>query len=522
MMIQSITGEHIFITCPEDLAKKLGAVWVASRQVWRVPNNVGALRELHNAGFQEATHIGKEKAAARYQFLEKKKGVPSLYPTFNQNLRPYQMVDASFLLQGKAFGVFNEQRTGKSPTTVQVLQTINKRALIIVPASLLLNWEKEVKEWSNLKVTVVNATPKKRLEIYQNYKEGVLIISKDTAKNDLNHILQLKYDVVVLDEAHYLRNYKTVQSQAVYKIGAKAEHRYALTGTPATNKPSDVFGILKFLYPARFSSYWQFVERYFEVKEGFFGKVIGEFKSKLRKQEFFELVETISIQRKRSEVMQWLPPKQYQTITLEMDKKQRKVYDEMAETFMVEESELDASTVLAQLTRLRQLALAPTSVQVAAPSVKEKFIKEWIEDNPKEPVVIFSNFSTYLKTLHKEVKGSLIITGTNTPAEKQKAVEDFQSGKSNVLFANTVSAGTGFTLDRAGTIIFLDKPYTTTEVKQAEDRIVATTQASNQSALIISLVCKDSIDEKIEHMLKHKMNITQIVNDYKKEKGLLK
>lgn len=521
--IKEMTTEHIFLECNAMQGKQLGATYVASSDSWRVPNNVGALRELHIMGLQ-VTQLGNNKAKQRYDFLEKKYGVPSLYPTFNQNLRPYQMEDASFLLQGKAFGVFNEMRTGKTPTMIQTIASIGKRTLLVVPASLILNWESEIKKWSDIRTIVVNTTPKKRLDLYQEMamEGGVLIISKDTAKRDLQKLQELTYDVIVLDEAHYLRNYKTMQSQAIYKLGRQASHRYALTGTPATNKPSDVFGILKFLYPSRFTSYWQFVERYFTVEDGFWGKKIGEFKTKLRKREFFETLETVSIQRKRKDVMQWLPPKQYQTIPLEMGAKQRKAYDQMLDTFQVEGTEIDASTVLAQLTRLRQLSLAPSSLQVNAPSIKEEFIKEWVADNPREPVLIFSNFSTYLKTLHKDVKGSLIITGENTAKEKQQAVDDFQGGKSNVLFANIQAGGTGLTLDRAGTVIFLDRSYEPTLNAQAEDRLVATTQESNQAALIIDLVCKDSVDEKINYMVKNKISITKIVNDYRSVKEFLK
>lgn len=523
MKITEMTNEHIFIECDERTGNKLDGIWLRARGVYRIPNNLGALRDLHNLGLP-VTEYGVKRMKERAKFLEKKQGVEHLYPSFNQNLRPYQMADASYLLQGKAFGVFNEQRTGKTPTMIQVIQARRKNTLLVVPSSLILNWESEIKRWSDLEVTVVNTTPKFRPDIYKHFKQvgGVLIVSKDVAKKDMDQIRDLPYEVIILDEAHYLRNYKTMQSQTVYKLGAKAEYRYALTGTPATNKPSDVYGILQFLYPSRFTSYWQFVERYFVVKDGAFAKVIGDFKSKARRMEFFEMIETISIQRKRKDVMKWLPPKQYQEVKLEMDKRQRKVYDQMFHTFEVEDTEVDAPTVLAQLTRLRQLALAPSSLEVKAPSIKEKFVLEWIENNPKEAVVIFSNFSTYLKTLQKDVQGSLILTGTNTPQERQKAVQDFQSGKSNVLFANIQAGGVGLTLDRAGTIIFLDRAYEPTLNAQAEDRIVATTEESNQSALIIDLVCKDSVDEKIQYALKNKISITKIVNDYKSLREFLK
>jgi SNF2 family DNA or RNA helicase len=90
----------------------------------------------------------------------------------------------------------------------------------------------------------------------------------------------------------------------------------------------------------------------------------------------------------------------YQTIPLEMPSKQRKAYEEMLHLFTVEEAGVDAPSVLAQLTRLRQICLAPELLGIAAPSAKEQFILEWLENNPNEQVIIFSNFSSYLKKLH--------------------------------------------------------------------------------------------------------------------------
>lgn len=178
MKITELTSEHIFVECDAIIGNKLGAVYVKSRKLYRLPNNLGALRELHAMGLPVIDY-GVRRMKERARFLAKKKGVPHLYPSFNQNLRPYQMADASYLLQGKAFGVFNEQRTGKSPTMVQVIESLGKTTILIVPASLILNWEQEFLKWSNIVPTVVNTTPKFRKEIYKNFKGGVLIISKD-------------------------------------------------------------------------------------------------------------------------------------------------------------------------------------------------------------------------------------------------------------------------------------------------------------------------------------------------------
>jgi SWI/SNF-related matrix-associated actin-dependent regulator 1 of chromatin subfamily A len=326
-----------------------------------------------------------------------------------------------------------------------------------------------------------------------------------------------------VDEAHFLRNYQSKQSKAIFKLGKNAVKRLALTGTPAVNKGDDLYGILHFLYPDRFSSYWQFVDRYFNTWETPWGQ--REVKGYKRKEELQEILDLISVQRKRSEVMAWIPPKQYQTIEVEMDAKQRKAYNSMLNTFTIEEDgeiKADAPSVLAQLTRLRQICLHPGLLDIDSPSAKENFILEWLEDNPNEQVIIFSNFSSYLKHLHKKIGGDCqLIIGETSKDLRQNIVDMFQTGGVKVILANIQAAGVGLTLDAASTVIFLDRDYIPANNQQAEDRIVPTTENSNQRCTIIDVVCKDSIDEKINDILKKKKSVIEVVNNYKGIKELI-
>jgi SNF2 family DNA or RNA helicase len=334
----------------------------------------------------------------------------------------------------------------------------------------------------------------------------------------------MQFDGMIVDEGHFLNSYKSQQSKAVYRIGKKADKRMILTGTPVKNEGSEIYGILHFLYPSRFSSYWAFVERYFKTWDSPWG--VREVSGYKRKEELQEILDLISVQRKRSEVMQWIPPKQYQTIALQMDSKQRKAYDEMLHMFTVEEADLDAPSVLAQLTRLRQICLAPELLNIAAPSAKEHFILEWLENNPNEQVIIFSNFSSYLTNLRtllwkKQYKVD-IITGKTAKERRKFVVDEFQEGKCNILLANIQAAGVGLTLDKASTVIFLDRAYTVAENQQAEDRAVATTENSNQDCMIIDVVCENSIDEHINDILSKKKSVIEVVNNYKSIKALVR
>lgn len=516
-----IERDWIYLDCNPQQAKKLDAVWVKSRGKYRLPNTLGALRELKDLGFDVASVIYK-KSKAREMLLDKKNSV--LCPGYDERLRKYQRQDIFYLQKVAHPAIFNEPRTGKTPTTLKLIESMafgDVKVVIICPASLVLNWDKEVRTWTDYPVISVSGTKKKREKIYNawNSNKGCLVLSKDTAKVDYD-LIDTTDCVLVVDEAHFLRNHRTAQSKAIFHLGKKAAKRIALTGTPATNHPKDVWGILHFLYPDRFSSYWQFIDRYFKTWDAPWGsREVGKLK---REQEFTEILELISVQRKRKDIMKWIPKKQYQTIELEMDKKQRKAYDEMITMFTVEEAGVDAPSLLAQITRLRQICLAPEVLGIQAPSAKEKFIMEWLDDNPNTPVVIFSNFSSYLVRLQRKIKGSKLVIGETSKQDRQKAVEELQAGEIKVILANIEAAGTGLTLDNAETVIFLDRHYNPGFNEQAEDRIVPTTEDSNLNTLVIDLVCNDSIDKKINDILKRKNSVIEVVNNYKNIRELMK
>lgn len=514
-----ITDNWLLFEANETTAKRLDAVWVASKKKWKLPNTLGALRELHRSGYEVASY-GKQKASKREKRLQMKNT-----PFHIEGLRAYQGMDINFLCSLPHAAIFNQQRTGKTPTTLKLIE-IQKfaRIIVICPASLVSNWKKEVETWTHYSAIAVKGSKKQRAKLYQewNEKEGFLVLSKDTARADADHLSLFKSDILVVDEAHFLRNYQTAQFKAVFKLGKKAKKRLALTGTPAMNGAHDVWGILHFLYPDKFPSYWQFIERYFETWSTPWGS--KEIRNPKRKEELQEILELISVQRKRSEVMQWVPAKQHQTFEVEMSKKQNKAYQDMLNLFCVEQDgdiKVDAPSILAQLTRLRQICLSPSLFDIEAPSAKEQFILEWLEDNPEEQVIIFSNYSSYLKLLASKVKGSRLIIGETPKLNRQNIVDEFQAGQCSVILANIQAAGTGLTLDKASTVIFLDRDYVPANNEQAEDRIVPTTEDSNPDCTVIDVVCKNSIDEKINSILNHKKNIVKLVNNYRNIKELL-
>lgn len=511
----------IFVAVPyyqRDKAKWLGGEWHHSRKMWKFPNTLQTMRQLMVAFPELKINTQFVEYGKRYkERMERLLQIKAQEDTSGDDrLRPYQRVDVAYLKELCAAGIFNEQRTGKTPTTLVLCKELGiEKAMFVVPATLRNNWAKEIRTWVGVEPTIIVGDKRKREQIFRSYDTGYLVISYETLRTDIDWWENICFDVVVADEAHRLRNHKTSQSQALHKL--KAGRKYALTGTPTIRSGTDIFGILSWLRPDTYTTYWGFVKRYFHVHKGIFGMEIGDYREE-HKQELQELIGMLSVQRKRQEVMAWLPPKQYQTIEVEMEEEQRKHYDEMLHMFFTRTEDgqlLDAPTVLAQLTRLRQLCLDPHLVGLPASSAKTQTILEWLQDNP-QPVVIMSSFTSYLEILHfhlqKTVRKVGMITGKQTDGEKTAAELAFQNGELDVLLCNTISAGTGLTLDRADTIIFTDRPWNPADQAQAEDRIVPTSEERNHSINIIFMTVKDSVDQRIDAILDKKKSLTEVIN----------
>jgi SNF2 family DNA or RNA helicase len=509
----------------EMIKDVLSGVWFDTNKRgkgWRFPKNLYSMRELIRV-FPELrndtafVHEGKQLAHMNEYWMAVKEdeGIKL------SGLRNYQYQDAHFLINRRSALVLNEPRTGKTPTMIKVIASLGmKKNLVVCPSSLVLNWAKEFQKWyPEIEVSVVTGTPKQREKIYNSRINGafVMIISKDTLKADIGK-RTFEFDVAVVDEAHFLRNWKSAQSQAIFEL--QADVKYALTGTPAVKHGSDVYGLLHFINPEGFPSYWQFTDRYWNIEDNGWGKDLGDVKKK-REEELKNLMAVHSVQRKRKEVMKWLPEQTRQTIGVTMEKKQLKLYDEMVETFMATDGEgddlhaVDTMNRLTQLMRLRQLCLDPRLLGFDVVGSKTTALLDFA-DGMKEPFVVMTTFSSYfdlikpyLEELGKKVA---VIDGSVSKSQRQSIVERFQQGKVDILLANIIAAGTGLTLDRADTIVFLDKAFNPADNEQAEDRIVPTTKDRYHPINIISLVVEGSIDERVNDILERKEDLTKLIN----------
>lgn len=456
-----------------------------------------------------------------------------------KDLRPYQIEDCTFIASHKFVGCFNEQRTGKTPTAIRAyLAKGLKNILIVCPASAVYQWKDEWKNWTGEDCIAVSGTPAHRVSLYEKWlsKDCPLIISYDTLKdlkskedktqsiksvNDLKIILSKRIDGIICDEAHRFRNVDTATHEAVMKF-KNVPNKLVLTGTPAPNKPEEIFGILHFLYPNLFTSYWKFIDYYFGTAEQYIPtprgiktiKVPGK-GTPAKRKELVEFLSHISTQRKRSEVLPWLPAKEYQQVKLPLTKEQTKYIEELTEFFETED--LITNNNLDRLIKTRQICNAPSLVGLKGKSPKLDWLKQYLKDYPNQPVIIFSKFTKFLKLVSEELKIEHLIIG-DTPKETRNIYKHmFQNGDINTLLINIDAGKEALTLDRAEVAIFLDKYPPSGDILQAEDRFVATTEdKKDKKHLIIEVMMQDSYDEKIYQLVRKGYEATQIINDYKK------
>lgn len=296
--------------------------------------------------------------------------------------------------------------------------------------------------------------------------------------------------------------------------------RIALSGTPMRGKPPRLFGTLNWLRPKEFTSYWGWVQMYWDVKkEGFAGALnIGDLLSG-REEWLMRDLDRIIIRRTKAEVSPDLPPKAYMGtrldpsdpdspigVWLELDPKQRKAYDDMLKLgeATIEGGEIHALGMLAELTRLKQFA--STYLRAERMAKRDADGNEWVENkylptlpsnkfawlvqflteaniidpddiDPTGKVVVVSQFTSILRNFAEELRKMgvkvLGITGDVTGANRTRAQDLFNDTGSgyNVLFLNTLAGGVAITLDAADDMVFLDETDVPDDQEQAEDRI---------------------------------------------------
>ncbi|MGV3761421.1 DEAD/DEAH box helicase [Parapedobacter sp.] len=424
-------------------------------------------------------------------------------------LRHYQQQGLNWLtfLDAFKFGgiLADEMGLGK---TVQVIAFMlsqrenGRRAadLVVVPATLVFNWERELAIIAPaLRVLALYGPNRvKSTESFDRY--DVVVTSYTTLLSDIRFLKDFAFNYVYLDESQNIKNPESQRYKAVRLL--KAQNRIAISGTPFENSSFDLYGQLSFACPGLLGD-----KRYFR---DVYAKPIDQFKNQKRRKELQQKIQPFILRRTKEAVATELPEKVYRVLYSEMGEEQRKIYSAYEKEFRdficaLSGEKLDKSPmhVLRGLTRLRQIcnspALLPDGMLNKAVSAKIELLKEQIEDKaPYHKLVIFSQFVSMLHLIGEMLTeiGVCYVSLTGATRQRGKVVRTFQEDpKVRVFLVSLKAGGTGLNLTAAEVVYLVDPWWNPAVEEQAVDRVHRIGQ--NNNVVAYRLVTPNTVEEKV-------------------------
>ena len=566
---------------PEYAKSIAGSNWSSSIRMWTYPLDMQVCRDFRDA-FGPKLEIGPElwSWAAEAAAHERSMGslaratdatlsrVGEVAPTLAAAIatRTYQRVGAQFIARGGSVLIADQPGLGKTLETLAGLVELNAETVIVFAPKTAIEsvWAREITRWiPDAHVFTCSGTRSKREKTICDYFAALannvsgmkfLICNTEMVRykamhecqenkcngNDRNcsalasHIHweeQLypmlfghEWDAIVCDESHMALLGRKTQTRKGF-VDLSSKYRIAISGTPYRGKLENFWGLLNWLNPSTFTSYWKWIGSYFEVTDGFFGgKEIGSLMPH-RKDAYDRMVAPYVLRRTKAEVAADLPPKMYAGtpldpsrpndfvgIWLEMSTAQARCYREMEREAraIIDGGELTAIGILAELIRLKQFSACSWKMQPneespipSLPSNKFDWLLEFMEERKGTgaKVVVASQYTSIINLFCAEMEknghNSYVLTGETKQAKRAEIISRFQDPNDPVqlFFINTKAGGVAVTLDQADELVFIDETYIPDDQEQVEDRIHRVSR--NHNVTIYYLRSLGTVDETI-------------------------
>jgi SNF2 family DNA or RNA helicase len=445
----------------------------------------------------------------------------------------------------------DDRGNGKSVQAAAMLHETNDGpALIVSTKSMLYTWADEVEKWAPGRPVFVldgNVTKRrKKIEKAKEIQDSVMIctwalVESHTRLAPYGSVLLTDKQklpkefnggwikTVVADEAHHMKNPKSVRTRALWAVGDEADRRIPMTGTPIESTPLDLWALLRFADPVSFGSKSKFRDRYVLTIQNHWGGVDDLGFQPGTRAEFDRIFASRHVRRPLQVDVMNLPP---QTRWVRMLPKQEKAYKAMQKEMLaqVDAGIIVAGTPLVRDTRLHQIAAATPVVdevgqvtELAEPSCKIDALRELIEEMRGEPLVVFAESRKLIELAHRaitaEKDGILpiervgIITGQISGVERAAHVNAFQAGEQDLILLTIMAGSEGITLTRSNTLAFLQRSYReNTGNRQAEGRVLRIGQ--ERDVQVIDIVTIDTIEEDLHRVVGRKADLMgDFVND---------
>jgi len=473
------------------------------------------LAELPEATFDAALSAARTRLKS-FRGIEAGKAPPE----FSGALRPYQEQGLGWLGFLNDFGwggcLADDMGLGK---TVQVLALLAERkrrkdtgpTLVVVPKSIVFNWSREAAQFTP-QLNVIDYTGDDRPALRETLPQADLVITTyGILKRDIEHLREVEFNYVILDEAQAIKNPGSLNAKAVRLL--KGRHRLVMTGTPVENRIGDLWSLFEFLNPGMVGGVNAFKNAFGRKSEDDNGR-LGLLQRMLR---------PFILRRTKDQVATDLPKRTEQTIECAMPAKQAAYYNELRDFYRasllkrVEKEGLAKSKihVLEALLRLRQAACHPALVDESKRSVESAkleallpMITELMDEGHK--ALVFSQFTSMLAIVREELdsRGTVYEYLDGQTHDRQARVDRFQTDPDCRLFLISLKAGgVGLNLTAADYVFILDPWWNPAVEAQAIDRTHRIGQDKN--VIAYRLIARDTVEAKILELQQSKRRLAE-------------
>ena len=437
----------------------------------------------------------------------------------NATLRPYQREGFAWLQFLREFGLHgilaDDMGLGKTLQTITHLLAefeggrADRPSLVLAPTSVLRNWAAELKKFApQLRVLILHGDSRKeRFPYIKQYH--VIITSYPLLIRDAEKLAKHDWHLVVLDEAHTIKNARAKAAQAARTL--KARHRLCLTGTPMENHLGELWSLFHFLMPGFLGEQ--------DVFRTVFRTPIEKKKDSSAQARLTARLQPVMLRRTKDAVAKDLPPKTELINAVELSKEQADLYETIRATVdkrvreVIAEQGLEKSqiVVLDALLKLRQVCCHPALLKndsaKVVPSAKmdflmEELLPELIEEGRR--ILLFSQFTQMLAIIESRLKEQNIryVKLTGDTADREKPVTQFQNGEAPVFLISLKAGGVGLNLTAADTVIHYDPWWNPAAEAQATDRAYRIGQT--KPVFVHKLICQGTIEERIVELQQRK------------------
>ncbi len=380
------------------------------------------------------------------------------------------------LVENKKFILADDMGLGKTTSTIiAALETGAKKIMIICPATLKINWKREIENYTDRSIFIAEGKQFSSDSDFVIINYDILKNFHDPKNREESLILKSNFDLVIIDEAHAIKNAQALRTKLINDIVKNVDRLWLLTGTPMTSRPIDYFNLLSLVDTPVAKNWLAYVVRYcsgYQFKVG--NRKVWNVMGSSNLEELRDRTSNTILRRLKENVLD-LPEKIITPVYLRLKSKEyENVMGEYYDWYDKNPEESKSLTVqFTKLTKVRQI--------IANEKVKETIeIAENIIEQGKK-VIIFCNFTDSLNMIKEHFgKTAVKVDGSMSKTERQKSVDDFQENeKVKVFVGNIKAAGVGITLTAAEVVIMNDLSFLPSDHAQAEDRAYRYGQKNN-------------------------------------------